>query len=141
MTNLVKKTIMFLRKRMTDKELDRFLISTFKNILADTENNASYINSKTYKDYQEVQEDIDFSINELKELLQKIHSIDDLAECDDDQITRIYEYIEDYYSNYIIPTEPKQHKIALAQCEKLEELMCLFIDQEDFDDSEDDFED
>ena len=126
---------------MTDKELDRFLISTFKNILADTEDNASYINSKTYKDYQEVQEDINFSINELKELLQKIHNIDDLAECDDDQITRIYEYIEDYYSNYIIPTEPKQCKIALAQCEKLEELMCLFIDQEDFDDSEDDSED
>ena len=126
---------------MTDKELDRFLISTFKNILADTEDNASYIKSKTYKDYQEVQEDIDFSINELKELLQKIHSIDDLAECDDDQITRIYEYIEDYYSNYIIPTDSEQRKIALAQCEKLEELMCLFIDQEDFDDSEDDFED
>lgn len=141
MTNLVKKTIMFLRKRMTDKELDRFLISTFKNILADTEENASYIKSKTYKDYQEVQEDINFSIKELKELLQKIHSIDDLAECDDDQITRIYEYIEDYYSNYIIPTVPKQRKIALEQCEKLEELMCLFIDQEDFDDSEDDFED
>ena len=126
---------------MTDKELDRFIISTFKNILTATEENASYINSKTYKDYQEVQEDIDFSINELKELLQKIHSIDDLAECDDDQITRIYEYIEDYYSNYIIPTELEQRKIALAQCEKLEELMCLFIDQEDFDDSEDDFED
>ena len=72
MTNLVKKTIMFLRKRMTDKELDRFLISTFKNILADTEDNASYINSKTYKDYQEVQEDIDFSIKELKELGKKI---------------------------------------------------------------------
>ena len=141
MTNLVKKTIMFLRKRMTDKELDRFLISTFKNILADTEDNASYIKSKTYKDYQEVQEDINFSIKELKELLQEIHSIDDLVECDDDQITRIYEYIEDYYSNYIIPTEPEQRKIALAQCEKLEELMCLFIDQEDFDDSEDDFED
>lgn len=141
MTNLVKKTIMFLRKRMTDKELDRFLISTFKNILADTEDNASYIKSKTYKDYQEVQEDINFSIKELKELLQKIHSIDDLAECDDDQITRIYEYIEDYYSNYIIPTDSEQRKIALAQCEKLEELMCLFIDQEDFDDSEDDFED
>ena len=51
MTNLVKKTIMFLRKRMTDKELDRFLISTFKNILADTEDNASYIKSKTYKSY------------------------------------------------------------------------------------------
>lgn len=126
---------------MTDKELDRFLISTFKNILADTEDNASYINSKTYKDYQEVQEDIDFSIKELKELLQEIHSIDDLAECDDDQITRIYKYIEDYYSNYIIPTDSEQRKIALAQCEKLEELMCLFIDQEDFDDSEDDFED
>ena len=126
---------------MTDKELDRFLISTFKNILEDTEDNASYINSKPYKDYQEVQEDIDFSIKELKELLQKIHNIDDLVECDDDQITRIYEYIENYYSNYIIPTEPKQRKIALAQCEKLEELMCLFIDQEDFDDSEDDFED
>lgn len=126
---------------MTDKELDRFLISTFKNILADTEDNASYIKSKTYKDYQEVQEDIDFSINELKELLQKIHNIDDLAECDDDQITRIYEYIEVYYSNYIIPTEPEQRKIALSQCKKLEELMCLFIDQEDFDDSEDDFED
>ena len=126
---------------MTDKELDRFIISTFKNILTATEENASYINSKTYKDYQEVQEDINFSIKELKELLQKIHSIDDLAECDDDQITRIYEYIEDYYSNYIIPTEPKQRKIALEQCEKLEELMCLFIDQEDFDDSEDDFED
>ena len=126
---------------MTDKELDRFIISTFKNILTATEENASYINSKTYKDYQEVQEDINFSIKELKELLQKIHSIDDLAECDGDQITRIYEYIEDYYSNYIIPTEPKQRKIALAQCEKLEELMCLFIDQEDFDDSEDDFED
>ena len=126
---------------MTDKELDRFLISTFKNILADTEDNASYIKSKTYKDYQEVQEDINFSIKELKELLQEIHSIDDLAECDDDQITRIYEYIEDYYSNYIIPTEPKQRKIALAQCEKLEELMCLFIDQEDFDDYEDDSED
>lgn len=141
MTNPVKKTIMFLRKRMTDKELDRFLISTFKNILADTEDNASYIKSKIYKDYQEVQEDINFSIKELKELLQKIHSIDDLAECDDDQITRIYEYIEDYYSNYIIPTEPKQRKIALAQCEKLEELMCLFVDQEDFDDYEDDSED
>ena len=126
---------------MTDKELDRFIISTFKNILTATEEKASYSNSKTYKDYQEVQEDINFSIKELKELLQKIHSIDDLAECDDDQITRIYEYIEDYYSNYIIPTEPKQRKIALAQCEKLEELMCLFIDQEDFDDSEDDFED
>ena len=126
---------------MTDKELDRFLISTFKNILADTEDNASYIKSKTYKDYQEVQEDINFSIKELKELLQKIHSIDDLAECDDDQITRIYEYIEDYYSNYIIPTAPKQRKIALARCKKLEELMCLFIDQEEFDDSADDFED
>ena len=141
MTNPVKKTIMFLRKRMTDKELDRFFFFFFKKNIADTEDNASYINSKTYKDYQEVQEDIDFSIKELKELLQKIHSIDDLAECDDDQITRIYEYIEDYYSNYIIPTEPKQRKIALEQCEKLEELMCLFIDQEDFDDSEDDFED
>ena len=126
---------------MTDKELDRFIISTFKNILTATEENASYINSKTYKDYQEVQEDLDFSIKELKELLQKIHSIDDLAECDDDQITRIYEYIEDYYSNYIIPTDSEQRKIALAQCEKLEELMCLFIDQEDFDGSEDDFED
>lgn len=119
---------------MTDKELDRFIISTFKNILADTEENASYINSKNYKDYHEVQEDLDFSINELKELLQKIHSLDDIADCDDEQITRIYEYIEDYYSNYIISTEPKQRKIDLVQCEKLEELLALFIDQDDFDD-------
>ena len=119
---------------MTDKELDRFIISTFKNILADTEDNASYINSKNYKDYHEVQEDLDFSINELKELLQKIHSLDDIADCDDEQITRIYEYIEDYYSNYIISTEPKQRKIDLVQCEKLEELLALFIDQDDFDD-------
>lgn len=119
---------------MTDKELDRFIISTFKNILADTEENASDINSKNYKDYHEVQEDLDFSINELKELLQKIHSLDDIADCDDEQITRIYEYIEDYYSNYIISTEPKQRKIDLVQCEKLEELLALFIDQDDFDD-------
>lgn len=115
---------------MTDRETDRFLISTLQNILADMQDCATYAANRNSEEYKEIQRDFKFSIRNLQKILQKVRSLENLAECEESQIADVYDYIEEYYANLIISAEPNQQKKDLEEAAKLEELLSLFYDSD-----------
>ena len=74
---------------MTDEELDSLLIEILNEYLAETKEDAEYIKNQKSKDYKEVKEDYHFVIEHLSNLLPAIHSLDDLAEMDEEGGRRI----------------------------------------------------
>lgn len=123
---------------MTYEELDEFFIETLKKILAETKDCKEYVKDLHTPEYDEINKDYDDSIDLLKKLLAGTKTLDDLAETDEDTITRVYDFIASYADNLLISPDPKQRKIDMKEYDKLEELMSMFLDTED--DYDEDFE-
>ena len=103
---------------MTHSEFDQFFIETLQNIIADTKEYDAYIRTQTSRDYKDIRKDYAFTIKDLEKL-----SVN--------QITRLYEYLQDYYDNFIISNEPEQKEKDLAYAAKLDKIMNLFVDADD----------
>lgn len=121
-------------------ELDTFFIDTLKKILEITKDDADYVKDFHSEEYKEIQEDYEYTINQLTELLKTVKTIDDLAMQDEETITDVYDYIATYADNFVISCDPAQKQKDLEQYDKLEEILDLFLDSDD-DDFEDEDED
>lgn len=121
---------------MTDEELDIYFIDILNRVIAELKDCADYVKELHTPEYDEINEDFDYSITQLTALLKEVHTIDDLAQQDDDLITDVFEYIQCYADNFIISNEPEQKEKDLAEYEKLEELLNLFLDTDDYDEYE-----
>lgn len=121
---------------MTDEELDIYFIDILNRVIAELKDCADYVRELHTPEYDEINEDFDYSITQLTALLKEVHTIDDLAQQNDDLITDVFEYIQCYADNFIISNEPVQKEKDLAEYEKLEELLNLFLDTDDYDEYE-----
>ncbi len=121
---------------MTDEELDTLFIETLKAILEDTKECADYSKNIHTPEYEEINEDYQFTINQISQLLDECSSIDDLAQMDEETIDDVYEYIATYADNFVISAEEPERIENLAQYSKLEELLGLFLDDDYEDDEE-----
>ena len=122
---------------MTEEELDEYFIETLKKILADVKECKDYIKDIHTPEYDEIRTDYDEQISLLTSLLAGIKGIDDLAEMDEETITAVYDFIADYADNFLIAPDGEQQEKDWAEYDKLEELLDLFMDTEDEEDSED----
>ena len=122
---------------MTEEELDEYFIETLKKILADVKDCKDYIKDIHTPEYDEIRGDYDEQISLLTSLLAGIKGIDDLAEMDEETITAVYDFIADYADNFLIAPDGEQQEKDWAEYDKLEELLDLFMDTEDEEDSED----
>lgn len=116
---------------MTNQETDCFLISTLQNILTDMQECAAYISNQNSAEYKKIRYDLKSAIQNLQKILHKVHNLEDLAKCKEKQISDVYEYIEEYYANFIISAAPNQQKKDLKDAAKIEELLSLFYDSDD----------
>lgn len=116
---------------MTDQELNTFLIETLKKILSDAQECSEYVKNKNSEEYQEIKEDYDYTIKDIKDLLQNVKTIDDLADIGDDRLGDVFFYLESFTDNFEISQEPGQKEKDLAEYEKLEELLNLFYDEDE----------
>lgn len=121
---------------MTDEELDSLLIEILNEYLAETKQDAEYIKNQKSKDYKEVKEDYHFVIEHLTNLLPNIHSLDDLAEMDEEDISLVYDYIAEYAGNFIIREDPRYKEADLKKYSGIEEILNMFMDDDDFDEEE-----
>ena len=121
---------------MTDEELDVFFIQTLKNILSDMKDCKAYVKDLHSPEYDEINQDYDEVIQDVEGLIKELKTIDDLALLDEETITAVYDYIDSYAENFIIHTEEGQKQKDLEEYSKLEELLNLFIDTDDFEDEE-----
>ncbi len=125
---------------MTDEELDIFFIEELKKILADMKDCSEAAKKQTWEEYDEIKEDYAYVIDDLENLLETVHSIDELALTSDEEITNVYEYLEAYRDYLPISTEPEEQKKNLQEYNNITEILDLFTDDEedeDFDDMED----
>lgn len=125
---------------MTDEELDIFFIEELKKILADMKDCSEAAKKQTWEEYDEIKEDYAYVIDDLENLLETVHSIDDLALTSDEEITNVYEYLEAYRDYLPISAEPEEQKKNLQEYNNITEILDLFTDDEeveDFDDMED----
>ena len=121
---------------MTDDELDSLLIEILNEYLAETKEDAEYIKNQKSKDYKDVKEDYDFVIEHLSGLLPELHSLDDLAEMDEEDISLVYDYIAEYAGNFIIREDPRYKESDLEKYSGIEEILNMFMDDDDFDEEE-----
>ena len=116
---------------MTERELDDFFVLTLKNLLLDMKDCKNYVKDIKTPEYKEILEDYDASINLLSDLLKSVKTIEDLAEQDEETISDVYDLIAGYADNFIISSKPEQKEKDLLEYEKLEELLSLFLDEDD----------
>ncbi len=122
---------------MTDEELDIFFIETLKKALADMKECRDYVKKLGTPEYKEICQDYADDIDLLSSILKTVQTIDDLAEMDEDSITAVYDFIATYADNFLIHPDSPQKEADLAEYEKLEEPLNLFMDTEDDDFDED----
>ena len=119
----------------TDEELDLFLVETLKNILEDVKECAEYSKKYTGAEYDEINEDYAFVLDDLVMLVKEVKAVQDLAQFDEEELGNVYEYIEDFAQCFVIPVETDEtYQDALKEYAKLEELLDLFLDDDDADD-------
>ncbi len=117
---------------MTDEELDLFLVETLKNILEDVKECAEYSKKYTGAEYEEINEDYVFVLNDLTILVKDVKAVQDLAQFDEEELGNVYGYIEDFAQCFVIPAETdKGYQEALKEYAKLEELLDLFLDDDE----------
>lgn len=118
---------------MTDQELDTFFIQTLKNILSEYKDYAAYLKEPLSAEDKELMEDYEYVIKDLTEILNEVKGIDDLAELDEETITAVFDYIEEYASNFVISAaDNPQRQNDLDAYSKIEEILDLFLDDDDF---------
>ncbi len=122
---------------MTDEELDIFFIEELKKILADMKDCSEAAKKQTWEEYDEIKEDYAYVIDDLENLLETVHSIDDLALTSDEEITNVYEYLEAYRDYLPISAEPEEQKKNLQEYNNITEILDLFTDDEEDEDSDD----
>lgn len=110
---------------------DLFFIELLNKILAEYKECAEYTKNIHSPIYDEINEDHQACIAELTELLEEVHSIDDLAEYEEDVIYDVFEFIEEYASNFVISEEETQKKIDTAEYNKIQDLLNLFMDEDE----------
>jgi len=116
---------------MTDEELDKLLVDTLGKILADTKECADYVKDIHTEEYKEIQEDYEYVIDDVTDLLKNVKGLDDLADMDDDRIGDVFTYLEAYADNFVVSHEPENYKKDMAEYEKIESLLNLFYDEDD----------
>jgi len=115
---------------MTDEELDNLFIEILTEYLAETKEDAAYIQNQKSKDYDEIKEDYDFVIKHLSGILPKLHTLDDLAVMDEEDITLVYEYIAEYTGNFIIREDPRYKAADMEKYNNVEEILNMFLDDD-----------
>lgn len=121
---------------MTDDELDTFFVELLNRILDEVKDCLEYLGKPKTKEQKEIKKDYDFVIKHISKLLKSVKSIDDLAEEDDDTIDSVYGYIEAYAENFVISADEPQKSRDLEEYKKIEEILDLFLDTDDFEDEE-----
>jgi len=117
--------------------MDEFFIETLKNILSEYKECADYIKDLNTPEYEEIKEDYSFVIDDITNLLKNVKTLDDLAEMDEDEIGYVYEYLDEYATNFVISNEIQQKLKDQKEYKQLDELLNLFLDDdEDFEDEE-----
>lgn len=116
---------------MTDKEMDDFLVSTLQKILQEMKECADYVKDLTTPEYEEIKEYYEDVIADLSKILKTVKSVEDLAEMDEDEIGYVFEYLEDYATNFIISNVSEQKVKDQEEYNKLDELLYLFYDDDD----------
>ena len=127
-------------KEMTDEEQDTYLIEILNNILKDTQECLDYVKDLKTAEYKEIQADYKHEIKILTKVLKNCKGLDDMAECDEDVLGEIFQYLESYADNFIIDHSPARLKADTEEYEKIEAILNLFYD-DDEDDEDGDFED
>ena len=116
---------------MTDEELDLFLVETLKNILEDVKECAEYSKKYCGPEYDEINEDYAFVLDDLTMLVKEVNAVQDLAQFDEEELGNVYEYIEDFAQCFVIPAETDEtYQDALKEYAKVEELLDLFLDDD-----------
>lgn len=116
---------------MTEEEMDDFFIETLKKILLDMKDSFESVKNENSEEYQEIKEDYEYVIEDLSNILKSVKTLDDLALLDEEEIGNVYEYIEAYTDNFVIRSEEDSRKKDLEEFKKLEELLDLFLDDDD----------
>lgn len=116
---------------MTDEELDIFFIETLKKALADMKECRNYVKDLGTPEYKDICQDYADDIDLLSSILKTVQTIDDLAEMDEESITAVYDFIATYADNFLIHPDSPQKEADLAEYDKLEELLDLFMDTEE----------
>ncbi len=116
---------------MTEEEMDDFFIETLKKILLDMKDSFESVKNENSEEYQEIKEDYEYVIEDLSNILKSVKTLDDLALLDEEEIGNVYEYIEAYTDNFVIRSEEDSRKKDLEEHQKLEELLDLFLDDDD----------
>lgn len=121
---------------MNDQELDSFFIDLLKTILSEQKEYSEYVKDKKTPEYKEVQDDYAQSIKLLNKVIKLTQGIDDLALSDEETINDIYELIQLYADNFIIHEEAEEKKKDLEEYSKVEEILDLFLDDDDWEEEE-----
>ncbi len=109
---------------------DEFLISTLQKIEQNQSEYYDYIKSQKIPEYKEIAEEYLQNASDLKNLLQKINSIDDLAECDEEEIGLVFELLEDYATNFVIHQKgSSDFESDIHTLDMLEEILGMFYDE------------
>lgn len=121
---------------MTDQEQDDFYQEILLKLFEDTQDAKESVLHYTLPEYTNIIEDYDSILSDLKFLIDKTKTIDDLADQDDTLIDNFFEYLFNYASNFCIDENPANKKNDEAEYEKIQELLLMFTDDEDFDEEE-----
>lgn len=116
---------------MTEKEMDDFFIETLKKILIDMKDSFESVKNENSEEYQEIKEDFEYVIEDLTNILKSVKTLDDLALLDEEEIGNVYDYLDSYAEIFEIRAEPELRKKDLEEHQKLEELLDLFLDDDD----------
>ena len=121
---------------MNDQELDSFFIDLLKTILSEQKEYSEYVKDKKTPEYKEIQDDYAQSIKLLNKVIKLTQGIDDLALSDEETINDVYELIQLYADNFIIHEEAEKKKKDLEEYSKVEEILDLFLDDDDWEEEE-----
>lgn len=116
---------------MNEKEMDDFFIETLKKILIDMKDSFESVKNENSEEYQEIKEDFEYVIEDLTNILKSVKTLDDLALLDEEEIGNVYDYLDSYAEIFEIRAEPELRKKDLEEHQKLEELLDLFLDDDD----------
>lgn len=110
---------------------DKFLISVLAKIKDEYTECLEVSKKNPLAEYKEISQDYEECIKNLENILSTVHSIDDLAEQDEETIGFVFECLEDFTSNFIIsPDGTKNFETDMHNYAKLEELLGMFFDDE-----------
>lgn len=81
---------------------DEFLVKVLGDIQKDILENYNIVKNSTDEDDKEIAEDLKDTLDELENLIPKIHNLDELAEMDEETIGFVYECLVTYESVFVV---------------------------------------